>query len=282
MTSEKTHDISKEISTSVGGGNTSSSPLHSSSSADKLEKIKARKWFITFWEMTSKTQEFIEKQKSWVWAKETCPTTKKVHFHAYIESKHQITFKTLQNTFDKKCDLQKAKGKPIQAFEYVAKDGDYKTNMPFKRKKPLKIITELYDWQKEVISIIEKEADDRTVHWYYSKQGSKGKTQMAKYLAVHHQALIIGGKASDIANGLKNYNEMNKTYPEVVLMNLARDVKNLSYKGMEMIKDGLVVNTKYECSQHIFNSPHLIVFANMEPDYKKLSKDRWHVVNLDK
>lgn len=278
MTTKNTEIFTAKNTSSVEGGNTSSFPLQD----EKLKKIQSRKWFITFWEMTTKLQEFIEKQKQWVWAKEVCPTTKKVHYHAYIECKTPTKFITLQNMCDKKCDLQKAKGKAIEAFNYIVKDGTYKTNMKYKRQKPLKIITELYDWQKEIISIIEQEADDRTVHWYYSKEGSKGKTQMAKYLAVHHDALIIGGRATDIANGLKNYHEANKTYPEVVLMNLARDVKNLSYKGMEMIKDGLVVNTKYECSQHIFNSPHLIVFANMEPEYKKLSKDRWHVVNLDK
>lgn len=56
---------------------------------------------------------------------------------------------------------------------------------------------------------------------------------------------------------------------------------NVSYASLESIKNGLVCNHKYETGTKVFNSPHVVVFANfppVEPD--KLSSDRWHIENL--
>lgn len=246
--------------------------------SEKLKKIRGRKWFITIFDFNTKIQNFIESAKYWIWSKEICPETKRDHWHAFIEFENARTKYSLAKILGK-GQIDKARGKLNECINYVKKDGDFKTNI--KMPKPLKLIDKLYPWQQSIIDIINKEADDRTVNWYYSEEGSKGKTQLIKLLAVKYKALVIGGRVQDIANGLKNYHEANGEYPELVCMNLARDVKNLSYKGLEMIKDGLVINTKYECSQHIFNSPHLFVFANMRPKEEKLSKDRWNIVNLD-
>lgn len=243
-------------------------------------KIRSRKWFVTLWSMSQLTQHYIKSFKEWVIGKEKCPTTGKEHWHVYFESKNQIDFNTLKNKFGN-CDIQKAKGKPQQCFDYVTKDGEYETNMKCKRTKPLKLITKLYKWQQEVVDICNTEADDRTVYWYWSKTGAKGKTSLIKYLIVNNNALVVGGRVQDISNSLNNYYEKNKIYPDVVCVNLARDCKNMSYKGIEGIKDGLVVNTKYECSQHVFNSPHVFIFANMAPNYAMLSEDRWKVKDLD-
>lgn len=244
----------------------------------KLKKIRGRKWFITIFDFNTKIQSFIESAKNWIWCKEVCPTTKRDHWHAFVEFENAKTKYVMAKNLGK-GQIEKAKGKLKECCNYAMKDGNYRTNIVL--PKPLKLITNLYDWQKKIIELIKTEPDDRTVNWYYSMEGNKGKTQLIKYLVVNHKALVIGGDAKSIANGLKNYHEEHSIYPEVVCMNLARDVKNLSYKGLEQIKDGLVVNTKYECSQHVFNSPHLLVFANMRPNEKKLSIDRWNIVNLD-
>lgn len=245
------------------------------------KNIRCRKWFVTLWSMSQMSLHFIKGFKEWVIGKEKCPTTGKEHWHVYFESKNQISFDTLKNKFGN-CDIQKAKGKPQQCFDYVTKDGEYETNMKCKRTKPLKIIEKLYDWQQKVVDICKTDPDDRTVHWYWSKEGAKGKTSLIKYLIVNNNALVVGGRVQDICNSLNNYYEKHKIYPDVVCVNLARDCKNMSYKGIEGIKDGLVVNTKYECTQHVFNPPHVFIFANIPPNFDMLSHDRWNVVNLDK
>ena len=43
----------------------------------------------------------------------------------------------------------------------------------------------------------------------------------------------------------------------------------------------MIYSPKYEGGYKLFNSPHIIVFANMAPQYERLSKDRWKVRNID-
>jgi len=43
----------------------------------------------------------------------------------------------------------------------------------------------------------------------------------------------------------------------------------------------MIYSSKYEGGYKLFNSPHVIVFANAEPKYEALSGDRWKVFNID-
>ncbi len=60
----------------------------------------------------------------------------------------------------------------------------------------------------------------------------------------------------------------------------------IDWSLIESLKDGLLVNTKYECAvktalSHTGTS-HVFIFMNAYPDFSKLSLDRWHVLdNLD-
>lgn len=54
----------------------------------------------------------------------------------------------------------------------------------------------------------------------------------------------------------------------------------INYGAIEQIKNGLIFSGKYEGTQLVFNSPHVIVFANEPPDYSKMSMDRWNVVQI--
>jgi len=54
----------------------------------------------------------------------------------------------------------------------------------------------------------------------------------------------------------------------------------ISYGAMEKIKNGFYMSSKYESKPIIRNCPHIICFANFEPDYDKLSQDRWKVHNI--
>lgn len=145
---------------------------------------------------------------------------------------------------------------------------------------PVKTITELRPWQKEIVDLIKTEPDDRTIHWYWSTKGNVGKSALTKYLVVHHNAIFcVQGAYSDICNLIFN-NDMDIS--TVVIFDMPRNNgSNISYSAIESIKNGLIANTKYETGFKAFNSPHVIVFSNCEPEKEKLSEDRWHIVNLD-
>lgn len=157
-------------------------------------------------------------------------------------------------------------------------DGKYRFEWGF--PKPLKLITPSKDWQMEILNLIDSEPDDRKVYWYWSEKGSVGKSQFAKYCVAKKSCLFFEeGKKADIMHLIFEA-------PEDRLGCMIIDVprangNNISYKAIESIKNGLIYSPKYEGGYKLFNSPHVIVFANAEPKFTELSDDRWVVKNID-
>lgn len=168
------------------------------------------------------------------------------------------------------------------AFAYCQKDETHKGRRWSKGlPKPIKLIEKLKPWQEEIEKIVLSEPDDRTVYWYYDEIGGIGKSAFTKYMVAKYNVLPISeGKKSDIINIVYNYLEKHDEI-NCVIIDIPRDNGcKVSYKAIEDIKNGLIVNTKYETGCKVFNSPHVIVFANQEPEFMKLSADRWNIVNL--
>jgi len=198
------------------------------------------------------------------------------HLQGYIEFKTKSRPKSIFS--NDRIHWEKCKGTKEQNIAYCSKQGDivYSYGMP----RPIKIITNLYPWQKDIETMILTEPDDRTVHWFYDKKGNIGKSAFIKYCVVKHKALFCsGGKMADIMNLVFNQDMDNCN---CVLFDIPRaNEGHVSYSALESIKNGMVCNTKYETGVKIFNPPHLICFANFKPDdMTKLSADRWHIVNL--
>ena len=132
------------------------------------------------------------------------------------------------------------------------------------------------EWQQRLKEIIEGEVSDRYVYWLYDTAGGAGKSFMSGYLQTHHNAFIVsGGKVADIAHA---YNE-----EPIVVFDLPRTMADHCdhiYSLIEKFKDGCIFSGKYESRTKVFDVPHVIVFANFEPEYDKLSKDRWQVSSI--
>ncbi len=139
----------------------------------------------------------------------------------------------------------------------------------------------LYQFQQNIIELIKQDPDDRKVFWYWDAQGCKGKTSLAKHICMHYNALYVQGKATDIKFGII---DMIKKRGEidVIIMGLPRSYEQfVSYDAIESVKDGIFYSSKYESGMCMFNSPHVIILANFEPNLEKLSKNRWVVECLD-
>lgn len=171
-----------------------------------------------------------------------------------------------------------------KAYEYCSKTETRTGNiyaLNYKITKPIKIITNLYDWQKKIEKIYLEEPDDRRVYWFYDESGNIGKTAFIKYMVVTYKCLFCsGGKYQDIMNLVFN---QNMDDCKAVLFNIPRANKgHISYASLEAIKDGIICNTKYETGVKVFNPPHLFVFANFPPENTdELSLDRWNIINLE-
>lgn len=199
------------------------------------------------------------------------------HLQGYFEFKTKMRPCSVFN----KCSrihFEKARDSREVNDRYCGKDHNIIVSIG--RPKPIKIIEELYPWQKDIENIILTEPDDRKVYWFYETKGNIGKSQFIKYCIVKYKILYCsGGKYTDIMNLVFNQN-MDKC--NCVMFDIPRANKGcVSYSALESIKNGMVCNTKYETGVKIFNSPHIFCFANFPPDnMEQLSADRWIITNL--
>lgn len=152
------------------------------------------------------------------------------------------------------------------AERYVMKeetriDGPWEFGMP----QTLKLIKDdmLYKWQKEIIEIIKEEPDNRSIYWFWGGYGI-GKTQFCKYLSAKYGAIPLEGEKRHIfAVVMKNQT------CKLFIMPLCKDDDKPSYRAIEKVKDGYFMSHfgTENTGPVVMNSPHIIIFANCEPDY---------------
>jgi hypothetical protein len=145
-----------------------------------------------------------------------------------------------------------------------------------------KIITNLRHWQKELYDQLQTEPDDRSIYWYYDEQGGNGKSAFCKYIAVTHPKEVVviqGGKLADIINIIFN---IETHLLKTIIIDIPRANKNyLSFAAIECIKNGMITNTKFETGIKYFDTVHVVIFSNSQPDLSNLSADRWHLRSLE-
>jgi len=140
------------------------------------------------------------------------------------------------------------------------------------------LIVRLYPWQEEIKTQLAARPDDRTINVVVDGRGNTGKSAFCKYMCFHHKVPVLGwGKTGDLlhlVSKMPNRHayifDLSRTKPQ----DWGRD--DIS-SAMEGIKNGLFMNTKYECSQVVMKTPHLWVFTNHVPNLSSMSRDRWKI-----
>lgn len=264
---------SDSSNSSGGSGNTKHSPNNV-----KKQISPAKRWCFTLNNYTTEdcssiVLKFQEEATLWVIGREKGDEGTP-HLQGYVEFEWK---KRPKNLLTQRIHWEKAKGGKEVNIKYCSKEKDVLSS--FGLPKSIKIIDNLYPFQQRILDVILTEPDDRTIYWYWDSEGNIGKTAFMKYCVVKHNALpCIGGKFSDIMNLVFNQ-DMDKS--NTVMFNIPRQHKDyIDYAALESIKDGLVVNTKYETGYKAFNPPHVIVFANFPPSTRHVSKDRWVIEEL--
>jgi hypothetical protein len=205
------------------------------------------------------------------------------HLQGFIEFKVK---KRPKSVFDNnRIHWEKAKGNRAQNIEYCSKESDVLLHWP--KPKVVKCLSEeiFYQWEKDIVELLNEEPDDRTIHWYFSEDGNVGKTSFCKYLCLKQNFIMLGGKAADCRNGVIEYTKANHgETPERICINIPRSFKEeyVSYEGFENLKDMLFYSGKYEGGMVCGNCPHLFIFANFHPDCDKMSVDRWNIKEIIK
>lgn len=201
------------------------------------------------------------------------------HLQGFVEFKKKCRPLSICESF-KKAHWEKARGNVIENAIYCSKGNNIK-KLNIIIPKKVEIINPIYKWQINILNIIENYKADRTINWFWEEVGGIGKTEFCRYLVVKHNAIILGGKGSDMKYAVLEYVKTHGSYPELIVFDIPRSSKKwLSYTGIEEIKNALFFSNKYEAAQCVGNKPCVIVFANFEPEYDLLSKDRWNVINI--
>ena len=186
------------------------------------------------------------------------------------------------------CHWEKARS-PKHAMAYCAKDET--AHQPIERfsknvkiPRPLQKVTYamLRPWQKEIADNHKTVCDmfNRKINWYWEPTGNVGKSVLCKYFVDQKGAIIISGKGNDCLYAIQQYVEKNGEGPDIIIMDIPRCIEHISWNAIESAKNGCFFSGKYEGGMVRYNTPHIIVFSNEEPDTSKLSLDRWNIVEI--
>lgn len=263
------------------GGNTKSSP----------KQYKSLFFTYNNWNEDQKTEllDWLKSRKgmSYVFQEEMGEEGTK-HLQGVFKCNSGIKWDFLKKKFPK-VHWEKT-GNWKEAVKYCSKEetrcGQIYKSDDIVIKKPLKDPLNnknLYDYQKEILDLLETEPDDRTVNWYWEDTGNVGKSALVKHIFMKYskQVVIANGKGNDVRNQINKHINEDGNELNIAILDISRTVEDyVSYEVIEQIKNGLLYSGKYEGGVCCFNSPHLIVFANFEPNYDSLSNDRWNVRNI--
>lgn len=266
-----------------GGGNTISPPI------TKSKRISgAKRWPFTY---NNYSQDWLAQMApalegcEWVAGYEV-GASGTPHLQGYVEFPNKVRpagYKGLPKQIhwgDK--DGKPARGTRLQNVQYALKDGN-KAGGTLSLPRPLPKI-ELYGWQPSAALRAESEPDNRSIFWYWSRYGKRGKSAMVRWLVTEKGALICSGKAADMKYLIAKYIHDTGEFPLIVVFDVTRENANyLSYTGIEEIKNGVFCSPKYESTTVVMPYVHIYVFANFPPDMddSQMSHDRYIVEQVD-
>lgn len=209
------------------------------------------------------------------------------HLQGYIEFPKPKKFQTVKNLLPR-AHIEAAKGTKQENRIYTQKDGDFVTNIepPIKERllRDLYNNVNWYDWQRDIIELYDQPPDTRHIHWIVDRLGNRGKSYLTKYLYLKHNVLIADGKKADVFHQIAKRFEDEENPDEftMVILDIPRhQCEYINYGLLEQLKNGLIMSGKYEGGTFVFPTPHLVVMANIEPDFNKFSQDRWKMHYLD-
>lgn len=200
-----------------------------------------------------------------------------------LHSKHQVSFTTIKQA---NLRLHVERARCLHSSIRYCSSADKRTGRIWVRGFSVPAAAtgilehhQLRPWQQQAIEMINEEPNDRTIVWYWDAAGGAGKTALCKYIIKNfpNTLFLSSGKGSDLTYQIIK----QKHDPKIILFNLSRMVEGaFSYAAVESIKDGIVFSGKYEGGTKLFNSPHVLIFANFPPAVDQLSPDRWNIIQL--
>ena len=141
--------------------------------------------------------------------------------------------------------------------------------------------TVLRPWQVDCKTKLLGAAHPRKIYWYYDEEGGKGKSIFAKYMMFHHEIpKLTYATANDLLNLISKMPGRPGYVFDLTRTKPATFSSEDMYAVFEDVKNGYVVNTKYETGIFMMDIPNIVVFSNHLPAAGKLSGDRFEIIDL--
>ncbi len=250
----------------------------------------AKKWVFTDFDTSgSRIQAWRDHAKidNLAFQEETCPETKRDHLQGCFTLKKKGRPITELGFEGVHYELQR--GTDVEAANYANKDETRKEEgVRYRRgyaKAVVLMTTEMLRHSQLTIADKFREDEDplfgRKIHWFWEAKGGWGKSILAKYMVDQMGAIVIGGASKDCLHVIAEVVTKTGDCPRMVIFDVPRTNNgHVSYQAIEAVKNGMFCSGKYESKMVRFNSPHVLVFANQEPEREKLSADRWIINEL--
>lgn len=159
---------------------------------------------------------------------------------------------------------------------YETKDGHYITSEDNNEK--LKIRYGSPNFAQTYILARIGEQNDRQVLVWYDPKGNSGKSWLCNYLFETRKGFYVPPNLNSktmiqhVADGYRQ--------EPIIVIDIPRTAKwtNDLYIAVEMIKDGLVTETRYHSSIRSVRGAKVLVLTNSKPKLDKFSQDRWVII----
>lgn len=204
---------------------------------------------------------------------------------------------------EKHLILNLFKGKPPNYFEptvapealrgdafYQCKE-DTRLSGPWSDKDPVQVETkqlnlfkkcELYPWQQRMLAESET-FDMRKIDLIYDPEGNIGKSIFLEYMEYlgNCEEIPPFRMMDDIFQWV-----CSRPTKSVYVIDMPRGIRkdNLAdmYAGIEVIKNGVAYDKRYNAKKIRFDRPRIFVFTNKLPKLRLLSMDRWNLWEVDR
>lgn len=171
-------------------------------------------------------------------------------------------------------------------WEYERKEGIYWDDGDFIPERIERLKTRFgipnKGWQANYLKLVST-ADVRTIDVAYDPEGNMGKSWLINHMWETGQGHYIPPHLSTIEKLIQSVADLYiKEWRPYVLIDIPRAYKwsPQLYTAIETVKDGLVVDPRYNMRTINIRGVKVVVMCNVRPDESKLSRDRWRIIQL--
>lgn len=136
-------------------------------------------------------------------------------------------------------------------------------------------------WQRFLRGKLMEQADERAIWWIYDSQGGHGKTKFSRWMASKGGVFLTSTSKAD-----RQYFAYDGE--SIIIYDVPRAGdngdgeagKHFPYNQLECFKNGSLPSGMFGTGPKHFATPHVVVMANFEPDFARLTGDRWRLLDL--